>query len=251
MNVNNAVANSANARAADAEAAITPLVLIPGLACTAEMFVPQITALSPHRPVTVASTLEGDSMAQMAAAILRDAPPRFAVGGISMGGYIAFEIMRQAPDRVERLALLDTTARPDAPEQTAQRQTLIARAEDGQLETIMREIAPRLLHPLHKGDQTLIEVQVRMGLDVGAAGFVRQQRAIIGRPDSRPDLPGIRVPTLVLVGDRDPLTPPIRAREMADALPDAQLVIVPGCGHASTLEQPDAVNAALLEWLEA
>ena len=90
-----------------------------------------------------------------------------------------------------------------------------------------------------------------MGLDVGAAGFVRQQRAIIGRPDSRPDLPGLHVPTLVLVGDRDPLTPPIRAREMADALPDAQLVIVPGCGHASTLEQPDAVNAALLEWLEA
>ncbi|PZU71780.1 alpha/beta fold hydrolase [Brevundimonas sp.] len=228
-----------------------PVVLVPGLACTAEMFAPQVAALSPHRPVSIASTAEGDSMARMAAAILRDAPPRFALGGISMGGYIAFEIMRQAPDRVERLALLDTTARPDAPEQTAQRQTLIARAEDGQLETIMREIAPRLLHPLHKGDQTLIEVQVRMGLDVGAAGFVRQQRAIIGRPDSRPDLPGIRVPTLVLVGDRDPLTPPIRAREMADALPDAQLVIVPGCGHASTLEQPDAVNAALLEWLEA
>ena len=230
---------------------MTPVVLVPGLACTAEMFAPQVAALSPHRPVSIASTREGDSIARMAAAILRDAPPRFALGGISMGGYIAFEIERQAPERVERLALLDTTARPDAPEQTAQRQALIARAEDGQLETIMREIAPRLLHPLHKGDQTLIEVQVRMGLDVGAAGFVRQQRAIIGRPDSRPDLPGIRVPTLVLVGDRDPLTPPIRAREMADALPDANLVIVPDCGHASTLEQPDAVNAALLDWLDA
>lgn len=230
---------------------MTPVVLVPGLACTAEMFAPQVAALSPHRPVSIASTREGDSIARMAAAILRDAPPRFALGGISMGGYIAFEIVRQAPERVERLALLDTTARPDAPEQTAQRQALIARAEDGQLETIMREIAPRLLHPLHKGDQTLIEVQVRMGLDVGAAGFVRQQRAIIGRPDSRPDLPGIRVPTLVLVGDRDPLTPPIRAREMADALPDAQLVIVPDCGHASTLEQPAAVNAALMDWLEA
>ncbi len=230
---------------------MTPLVLIPGLACTAEMFAPQVAALSPLRPVTVASTLEGDSMARMAAAILRDAPPRFALGGVSMGGYIALEIMRQAPERVERLALMSTTARPDAPEQTAQRQALIARAEDGQLEAIMREIAPRLLHPLHKADQSLIDIQVRMGLDIGAAGFVRQQRAIIGRADSRPDLPGIRVPTLVLVGDRDPLTPPIRAREMADALPDAQLVIVPDCGHASTLEQPDAVNAALLDWLDA
>lgn len=230
---------------------MTPVVLVPGLACTAEMFAPQVAALSPHRPVSIASTGEGDSMARMAAAILHDAPPRFALGGISMGGYIAFEIVRQAPERVERLALLDTTARPDAPEQTAQRQALIARAEDGQLEAIMREIAPRLLHPRHKADQTLIEVQVRMGLEVGAAGFVRQQRAIIGRPDSRPDLPGIRVPTLVLVGDRDPLTPPIRAREMADALPDASLVIVADCGHASTLEQPDAVNAALLDWLNA
>jgi len=230
---------------------VTPVVLVPGLACTAEMFAPQVAALSPHRPVSIASTREGDSIARMAAAILRDAPPRFALGGISMGGYIAFEIERQAPERVERLALLDTTARPDAPEQTAQRQALIARAEDGQLEAIMREIASRLLHPRHKADQSLIEVQVRMGLDVGAADFVRQQRAIIGRPDSRPDLPGIRVPTLVLVGDRDPLTPPIRAREMADALPDANLVIVPDCGHASTLEQPDAVNAALLDWLDA
>lgn len=230
---------------------MTPVVLVPGLACTAEMFAPQVAALSPHRPVSIASTREGDSIARMAAAILRDAPPRFALGGISMGGYIAFEIERQAPERVERLALLDTTARPDAPEQTAQRQALIARAEDGQLEAIMREIASRLLHPRHKADQSLIEVQVRMGLDVGAADFVRQQRAIIGRPDSRPDLPGIRVPTLVLVGDRDPLTPPIRAHEMADALPDANLVIVPDCGHASTLEQPDAVNAALLDWLDA
>lgn len=230
---------------------MTPLVLIPGLSCTAEMFAPQIAALSPHGPVTVASTLEGESMAQMAAAILRDAPPRFALGGISMGGYIAFEIMRQAPERVERLALLDTSARPDAPEQTAQRQALIARAENGELEAIMREISPRLLHPLRKDDQVLIEVQVNMGLEIGAEGFVRQQKAIIGRADSRPDLPAIRIPTLVLVGDRDPLTPPIRAREIASALPGAHLVIIPDCGHASTLEQPQAVNAALEEWLAA
>lgn len=230
---------------------MTPLVLIPGLSCTAEMFAPQIAALSPHRPVTVASTLEGDSMAQMAAAILRDAPPRFALGGTSMGGYIAFEIMRQAPERVERLALMSTTARPDAPEQTVQRQALIERVEAGELETLLREVSPRLVHPLHKDDQTLIDTQVRMGLEIGADGFVRQQKASIKRADSRPDLPAIRIPTLVLVGDRDPLTPPIRAREIASDLPAAHLVIIPDCGHASTLEQPQAVSAALEEWLAA
>jgi pimeloyl-ACP methyl ester carboxylesterase len=228
---------------------MTPLVLIPGLACTAEMFAPQVAALSPLRPVTVASTLEGDSMARMAAAILRDGPPCFALGGVSMGGYIALEIMRQAPERVERLALMSTTARPDAPEQTAQRQALIERVEAGELEILLREVSPRLVHPLHKDDHTLIDTQVRMGLEIGAAGFTCQQKASIRRQDSRTDLPGIRVPTLVLVGDRDPLTPPIRAREMADALPDTSLVIVPHCGHASTLEQPDAVNAALMDWL--
>ncbi len=177
---------------------MTPLVLIPGLACTAEMFAPQVAAFSPHRPVTIASTLEGGTMAQMAAAILRDAPPRFALGGISMGGYIAFEIMRQAPERVERLALMSTTARPDAPEQTVQRQTLIERVEAGELETLLREVSPRLVHPLHKDDQALIETQVRMGLEIGPAGFTRHQKASIKRADSRPDLPAIRIPTLVL-----------------------------------------------------
>lgn len=230
---------------------MTPIVLIPGLACTAELFTAQIPALWRHGPVTVASTLEGDTVAAMAAAILRDAPPRFALGGLSMGGYIALEIMRQAPERVVKLALLDTAARPDAAEQSAQRRALVARAEAGELEGVLRQIAPNLLHPDHRGDQTLIEAQVRMGLAVGAAGFARQQAAIIGRIDSRPRLAAIRVPTLVLVGDKDALTPPDRSEEMAAAIPHARLVVVPDCGHASTLEQPEAVNNALVDWLSA
>jgi pimeloyl-ACP methyl ester carboxylesterase len=228
---------------------MTPIVLIPGLACTAELFAPQIPALWPLGPVTVASTLEGGGMAEMAAAILRDAPPRFALAGLSMGGYLALEIMRQAPERVVKLALLDTTARSDAPEQSTTRRTLIERAESGELEDVLRQIAPNLLHPDHRTDQTLIETQVRMGLAVGADGFARQQTAIIGRIDSRPHLPAITVPTLVLVGDRDALTPPIRSREMADLIPGARLVVVPNCGHASSIEQPRAVNAALTDWL--
>lgn len=230
---------------------MTPIVLIPGLACTAELFAAQIPALWRHGPVTVASTVEGETIAEMAAAILRDAPPRFALGGLSMGGYIALEIMRQAPERVMKLALLDTAARPDAPEQSTQRRALIARAQAGELELVLRQIAPNLLHPDHRADQELIEVQVRMGLAIGADGFARQQTAIIGRIDSRPHLAAIKVPTLVLVGDRDALTPQDRSEEMAAIIPDARLMVIPECGHASTLEQPEAVNAALIDWLAA
>ena len=230
---------------------MTPIVLIPGLVCTAELFAPQIPDLWRHGPVTVASTLEGDTMAEMATAILRDAPPRFALGGLSMGGYIALEIIRQAPERVDRLALMDTAARPDTPEQSANRRAFIERSEAGDLEGVVRQIAPNLLHPDHRNDQRLIETQVRMGLAIGPDGFARQQTAIIDRIDSRPFLPSIAVPTLVLVGDKDALTPPDRSEEMAAAIPNARLVVVPGCGHASTLEQPEAVNAALIEWLTA
>jgi pimeloyl-ACP methyl ester carboxylesterase len=230
---------------------MTPTVLIPGLACTAELFAAQIPALWRHGPVTVASTLEGETIADMAAAILRDAPPRFALGGLSMGGYIALEIMRQAPERIMKLALLDTSARPDTPEQSTQRRALVARAQAGELEPVLRQIAPNLLHPDHRADQRLIEVQVGMGLAVGADGFARQQTAIISRIDSRPHLAAIRIPTLVLVGDKDALTPPDRSEEMAAAIPDARPIIVPECGHASTLEQPEAINTALIDWLAA
>jgi pimeloyl-ACP methyl ester carboxylesterase len=230
---------------------MTSTLLIPGLVCTAELFAPQIPVLWPHGPITVASTLEGHTIAEMAAAILRDAPPRFALAGLSMGGYVALDILRQAPERVVKLALLDTAARPDTPEQSTQRRALMVRVQAGELEAVLRQIAPNLLHPDHRADSRLIEVQVRMGLTVDAAGFVRQQTAIIGRIDSRPHLADIRVPTLVLVGDKDALTPPDRSEEMAAAIPGARLVVVLKCGHASTLEQPETVNAALVEWLAA
>jgi pimeloyl-ACP methyl ester carboxylesterase len=230
---------------------MTPIVLIPGLACTAEMFTPQITALWPFGPVTVASTLQGETMADMAAAILAEAPPRFALGGISMGGYISLEILRQAPERVTRLALLDTSARADTPEQIEARRALVARVEQGELEAVLRQIAPNLLHPDHRDDAVLIETQIRMGLAVGADGFARQEAAISKRIDSRPHLPAIDIPTMVLVGDRDPLTPPSRAEEIAEGVAGSRLVVIPDCGHASTMEQPDAVSRALVEWLTA
>jgi pimeloyl-ACP methyl ester carboxylesterase len=228
---------------------MTPIVLVPGLMCTAEIFTPQIAALWPYGPVTVAATLTGDTIAEMAAHILAEAPPRFALAGISMGGYICFEILRQAPERVIRLALIDTTARPDTPEQTAQRRALIALSRKGNFKTILAQILVTLVHPSHRRHVTLRDVQVRMGLAVGVDGMARQQEAIISRADSRPDLPAITVPTLVLVGDKDPLTPPDRAVEIAAAIPGARLVVIPECGHVSTIEQPEAVNRALIEWV--
>lgn len=228
---------------------MTPTVLIPGLACTAELFASQIAALWPRGPVTVASTLKGESMTELAGAILADAPPRFALAGLSMGGYVALEIMRRAPDRVIRLALLDTSARPDTPEQTSTRRGLVARAEAGGFEAVLAETAPRLLHPVHQTDPALIGAQIRMGLAVGAKAYGRQQAAIIGRIDSRPHLLGIAVPTLVVVGDQDALTPPDRAEEMAAAIPGARLEVIVRAGHLSTLEQPDAVNRCLYDWL--
>ncbi|MDQ8029437.1 MAG: alpha/beta fold hydrolase, partial [Brevundimonas sp.] len=190
---------------------MSPILLIPGLICTADLFSPQIPGLWSQGPVTVASTLEGETVADMAAAILRDAPPRFALGGLSMGGYIALEIVRQAPERVVKLALLDTSARPDTPEATERRRGQIARATDGEYEAVMAGILPNLLHPDHRADADLIERMAQMGRVVGPDGFARQQGAIIGRIDSRPFLPSIRVPTLVLVGDQDGVTPPEHA----------------------------------------
>ncbi len=230
---------------------MTPILLVPGLICTADLFTPQLPDLWSYGPVTVASTLEGETIADMAAAILRDAPPRFALGGLSMGGYIALEILRQAPERVTKLALLDTSARPDTPEATERRRGQIARAADGEYEAVMAGILPNLLHPDHRDDTALIERMARMGRVVGPDGFTRQQRAISGRIDSRPSLSAINVPTIVLVGDQDGVTPPETASEMADAIPGAHLVIAPDAGHISTLEQPEAVTSALVAWLKA
>ncbi len=228
---------------------MTPIVLVPGLLCSAEVFAPQAAALWPYGPVTIASTLKGETIPEMASAILAAAPPRFALGGISMGGYICLEIMRQAPDRVIKLALIDTSARPDTPEQIPQRRALVAQARNGNFEALLAQVLGGILHPAHQNDKALREINVRMGLTVGVDGLARQTEAVIARIDSRPYLAAISVPTLILVGDRDLLAPPDRSEEMAAAIPGARLVVVPECGHGSTLEQPEAVNRALIEWI--
>jgi pimeloyl-ACP methyl ester carboxylesterase len=228
---------------------MTPLVFIPGLLCTAELFTPQVAALWPYGPVTIASTLEGETIAQMATAILAQAPPEFALIGMSMGGMISLEIMRQAPERVRKLALLSTSAQPAPPEQTTLFAEMLSQARSGEAETVICEGLTVVLHPAHQQNPTLRAINQRMAAAMSIEAFARQAEAVRTRVDSRPSLAAIAVPTLVLVGEQDQLAPPALAREMATAIPQAQLVIVPECGHGLTLEQPQAVNDALKEWL--
>ena len=227
-----------------------PLVLVPGLNCSARLYDDQIPVLWRFGPVQVADHTRADSMDAIAMRILAAAPPRFALAGLSMGGYIAQTIIRQAPGRVEKLALLDTSARPETPEQTARRKPQIALAESGRFGEVPALQFPVFVHRNRRGDEALRQRVRLMADETGAQAFLRQQHAIIDRADARPLLPSIKCPTLVLVGDGDELTPPSLAQELAAGIPGSRLVVVPDCGHLSTMERPDAVNAALVQWLE-
>ena len=226
-----------------------PLVLVPGLLCSARLYGAQIAALWPFGQVAVADHRRDADMAAIAAAILAQAPPRFALAGLSMGGYIAFAMLRLAPERIARLALLDTAAGPDLPEQKVGREKFIAMAEAGKLTDVVEILTPRFLHRSRQNDEALKRVVRDMAAETGPEAFVRQQKAIMSRPDSRPLLASIRCPTLVLVGEGDELTPPELAKEIAGGISGAKLVVVPDCGHLFTLEKPEAVSAALSEWL--
>jgi pimeloyl-ACP methyl ester carboxylesterase len=228
-----------------------PTVLIAGLNCSARLYDWQIPLLWRYGPVTVADHRRDDTIATMTRRILAAAPPCFALVGLSMGGYIAFEILRQAPERVAKLALLDTGARAETRERTEQRKPLIAMAKSGRFADILESQYPTLVHASRHNDATLKSTVGMMNTETGPEAYLRQQQAIMGRPDSRPGLAAIACPTLVLVGDSDEPTPPELAREMADAIPGAKLVVVADCGHLSTIERPIAVNEALAEWMEA
>ncbi len=226
-----------------------PILLVPGLNCSARLYEPQIPALWRLGPIMVANHARDDSMAGIAHRILEEAPPRFALVGLSMGGYIAFEIMRQAARRVARLALLDTGAWAETPEASEGRRPAIALAESGRFAEVAALHYPLLVHGSRRNDHALFRVHEAMCAETGAEAFLRQQKAIMARPNSRPLLPSIDCPTLVLVGDSDERTPPALADEMAAAISGAKLVVVPECGHLSTLERPEAVTDALAAWL--
>jgi pimeloyl-ACP methyl ester carboxylesterase len=225
------------------------LVLVPGLNCTVELFAPQVAVLSTSRIITIADNRHDDSLVAMAKRILDAAPPRFALAGLSMGGYIAFELLRQAPERIERLMLLNTNARADNDEQRAMRARTITMVEEGEFERVNALQWPRLVHENRREDSALRAVFERMAADTGAVSYVKQQTAIMNRLDSRPLLNSIVCPVTVLVGEGDLVTPVKVAQEMANGISGANLVIVPHCGHLSTLEKPEAVAAAMQVWL--
>ena len=226
-----------------------PIMLVPGLICSPRIYAPVIPALWRLGPVMVANHVRDDSMAAIARRILAEAPPRFALAGHSMGGYIAFEIMRQAPERVARLALLNTQARPDTPEASARRRTMMTRAREGEYHAVVEELSANFVHPSRRGDERLGKITRDMADDVGIEGFVRQQTAMIARPDSRPTLTAIRCPTLVLTSDTDNMIPNSLSTEMADEIAGSSLVVIDDCGHLPQLEQPEETAQALLEWL--
>lgn len=226
-----------------------PLVLLPGLLCDEALWRHQIAALADLAEAQVADLTRHESVSAMAQHVLESAPPRFALAALSMGGYVAFEIMRQAPACVSRLALLNTRAAPDTPEESRRRRGLIELAEKGKFKGVTPQLLPMLIHEERLEDAELTGIVLDMAERVGKTAFVKQQKAIIGRPDSQPSLATIDCPTLVLCGRQDALTPVHFHETMAEEIQGANLVVIEDCGHLSPLEQPESVTAALRGWL--
>ena len=227
----------------------TSLLFLPGLLLDARLYEGQIERLADVADIAVGDLDRGLGIAELASMLLEEAPARFALCGLSMGGYVALEIMRQAPERVLRLALLDTQARADDAEITRRREAHIAAAEAGAFDSVLDQLLPGWVHPARARDRGLMVKLREMALAAGPESLVRQMRVIMSRPDSRASLAAISCPTLVLCGRQDAPTPVSVHEEMAAAIPDATLVVLPDCGHLSPLERPGEVSAQLGIWL--
>jgi pimeloyl-ACP methyl ester carboxylesterase len=228
-----------------------PTVLIPGLYATPRLFAAQLPPLWAHGPGMVADHTRSSSFDAIVASVLAAAPPRFALAGLSMGGALALGVTRAAPERVERLALLSTTARPDDEATKAIRRGAIETLRGGGLEQLVDGSFASLVHPSRVADDGLREIMKDMLRATGADAALRQVEAQMNRPDARPGLGAIDVPALVLVGDADRLAPVDRSEELAAGIAGARLVVVAGCGHLSALERPDEVTRALVAWKSA
>jgi pimeloyl-ACP methyl ester carboxylesterase len=228
---------------------LTPLVLIPGMMCDARMWGGLPAALAPRQVVHALPTL-ADTMADLARDVLRDAPQRFALAGLSMGGIVAMEVVAQAPGRVERLALLDTNPRAEAPEAQARRGPQIDRALAGGLRAVIRdEMKPNYL-AAGDGRQAILDLCMEMALSLGPEVFARQSRALRDRPDRTAALAAYTGPSLVLMGAEDRLCPRDRHDQMHALMPRSRLVVIDGAGHLPPLERPAETTAALRRWLE-
>jgi pimeloyl-ACP methyl ester carboxylesterase len=229
-----------------------PLVLLPGLLCDRALWRAQIEALEDIADIQVADLTQADTFEGMAEHALARAPARFALAGLSMGGYLAFEILRRARSRVTRVALLDTSARADTPEQKRRRGMFVAHAKRGKFKGVTPQLIQNWVSPksIARDPKIVDEVQ-DITLRVGADAFCRQQNAIMARPDSRAELHLIQCHALVLCGREDRSTPLEHSREMAADIPSAQLVVLEECGHLATMEKPAETSAAMRRWLTA
>jgi pimeloyl-ACP methyl ester carboxylesterase len=224
-------------------------VLIPPMLCSANVYAPLVDTVWQHGTVSISDTRRDDSHAAMAARILQDAPDEFVVLGTSMGGYVALELVRQAPHRVSALVLVSTTARPDTAEQVESRRKQSAMVEGGAFAAFVDAAFPGVVAAEHENDPMLLEHWRAMARVVGADAFLRQQTAVVSRVDSRPLLPTITCPTLVVHGADDRLIPSETSVEIAAAIPKSQLTFIEDAGHFLFGEQPAATVAAIAEFL--
>ncbi len=227
----------------------SPVLLIASQLLNGRLWAPQVEALGSRFDLIIADQSAHDTMASMASAILEQAPDRVSIVGHGMGGFIALELLRQAPARIDRLVLMSTLASADGPAQTARREGYLRLVEGGRFDEVVEERLPMLLSPRRRSDEALVAAARAMAAETGPEAFLRQQRAIMSRPDSRPGLGAIASPTLILFGRQDGIATLAHQEEMAAAIPGARLEILEDCGHLPTLEQPARVNALLAEWL--
>ncbi|MEI6559433.1 MAG: alpha/beta fold hydrolase [Rhodospirillaceae bacterium] len=232
-----------------AEADRLPLLFLPGLLCDRALWENQVRHLADVAESEVMDLTQADTVEALATRVLATAPPRFALAALSMGGYVAMEILRRSPERVIKLALIDTTARPDSPEQLSRRRGLIGLARSGKFRGVTPRLLPLLIHPDRQADHDLTTTIMVMAERVGQEAFIRQQTAIMGRPDARPGLGAVTCPALVIGGREDALTPPALLAEIAALIPGARHVIIEDCGHLPPLERPHALSALLRQWL--
>jgi len=229
---------------------MTPLVLIPGMMCDARLFGPQIAAFSGWRTLVCMPIVGRASVKDLAADVLANAPKRFALAGLSMGGIVAMEVLRQEPKRVDRIALMDTNPLAEDDQIKALRLPQMVKVRAGALGNVMRdEMKPHYLSETPQR-QSILDLCMEMALSLGPHVFLDQSRALMDRPDQTDILRVLDVPSLILCGRDDALCPVSRHELMAALIPNAHLEIIEGAGHLPTLEKPNLTNAALARWLE-